>query len=290
MKNQFLTIFFVCFAFLLGVSVSASAQIKMPAPSPLSTLTQEVGLLEVKITYSRPSAKGRKIMGELVPYGKSWRTGANSSTKINFSEDATVEGKAVPAGEYAMFSIPGENEWTIILHKDVNLMGTGGENYSQKDEAARFTVKSSKLSEPVETFTIAVGDITINSAVVSIMWEKTKVAFNIKADFDEKIMADIDQAVKNIERNNGNLYFQGASYYFETGKDLNKALEWVTKAVDVNPDAFWMSHTKAKILAKLDNKKAAIEAAEASKVAAQKSNNQDYVRLNDNLIAELKKK
>jgi len=262
----------------------------MPAPSPLSTLTQEVGLMDIKVTYSRPSAKGRKIVGELVPYGKSWRTGANSSTKISFSEDVKVEGKDVPAGEYALFTIPGETEWTIILHKDKNLMGTGGENYKQGDEAARFTVKSTKLADPVETFTINIGDITLDAAVVSLMWEKTKVSFSVKADFDGKIMSNIDQAIKNLDRNNGNLYFQGAWYYYETGKDLDKALEWANKAVATNPDAYWMSHVKAKILAKQNNKKAAIEAAEASKKAAEKGNNQDYVRLNENLISELKKK
>ena len=288
MKNQFLKNFVLGFALLTGISFVASAQIKMPAASPLSTLTQEVGLMEVKITYSRPSAKGRKIMGELVPYGKSWRTGANAATKISFTEDVTVEGKSVSAGEYSLFSIPGEKEWTIILHKDVNRMGTGGDNYKQNEEAARFTVKSTNLNDPVETFTIGIGDITLNSAVISIMWEKTKVSFSVKADFDSKIMADIDQAVKNIERNNGNLYFQGAWYYLETGKDLNQALEWVNKAVDANPDAFWMSHAKARILAKLDKKKEAIKAAEASKKAAEKANNQDYVRLNENLISELK--
>lgn len=290
MKNQFLILLIAGFASFFGAAFPASAQIKTPAASPLSTLTQEIGLMEVKITYSRPSAKGREIFGELVPYGKSWRTGANASTKISFTDAVTIEGKSVPAGEYALFTIPGEKEWTIILHKDANLMGTGGENYKQGDEAARFTVKSTKVSEPVETFTFAVGDITLNSGVVSILWENTEVSFKVAADFDSKIMANIEQSIKNIERNNGNLYHQGAWYYVETGKDLNQALEWVNKAVAVNPDAYWMSYTKARILAGLNNKKAAIEAAEVSKKAAEKGNNQDYVRLNDKLIAEMKKK
>lgn len=290
MKKQFITHFMIGFAFLLVVSLSASAQVEMPAPSPLATLTQEVGLMEVKITYSRPSAKGRKIFGDLVPFGKSWRTGANASTKISFSDAVKVEGKEIPAGEYALFTIPGESEWTIVLHKNVNVMGSGGKDYKQEEEAARFKVKSTKISDPVETFTIGMGNITLNSAMVFLAWENTKVGFKVEADFDSQIVANIEDAINNIDRNNGNLYFQGAWYYFETGKDLDKALEWVNKAVAANPNAYWMSHVKAKILAKKNDNKAAIEVAEASKKAAEKGNNQDYVRLNEKLIAELKKK
>lgn len=278
------------FALVCCLSFASSAQIKMPAPSPLSTITQEVGLTEVKVVYSRPSVRGRKIYGDLVPFGKSWRTGANASTKISFTEDVTIEGNEVPAGEYALFTIPGENEWTIILHKDANLMGTGGENYNKAEEAARLTVKPSKLAETVETFTINIGDITMNSATVSILWENTAVEFLVESEIDDKIMTDIDQAINNIEKNNANLYNQAASYYYETGKDLDKALEWVNKAVSANPEAFWMAHLKAKILAKQGNKKDAIKAAEEAKKVAQAANNSDYVRLNEKLIDEVKKK
>lgn len=282
--------FCMIFAFACCLPFAGSAQIEMPAPSPLSTLTQEVGLMEIKVVYSRPGAKGRKIYGDLVPFGKSWRTGANASTKISFTENVTIEGNEVPAGEYALFTIPGESEWTIILHKNANLMGTGGENYNKSEEAARFTVKPSKLAETVETFTISIGDITMNSATVSILWENTAVAFLVESEVDKEIMANIDQALNNIERNNANLYNQAASYYYETGKDLDKALEWVNKAVSANPEAFWMAHLKAKILAKQGNKKEAIKAAEEAKKVAQAANNSDYVRLNEKLIEEVKKK
>lgn len=282
--------FCMIFAFACCLPFAGSAQIEMPAPSPLSTLTQEVGLMEIKVVYSRPGAKGRKIYGDLVPFGKSWRTGANASTKISFTEDVTIEGNEVPAGEYALFTIPGESEWTIILHKNANLMGTGGENYNKSEEAARFTVKPSKLAETVETFTISIGDITMNSATVSILWENTAVEFLVESEVDKEIMANIDQALNNIEKNNANLYNQAASYYYETGKDLDKALEWVNKAVSANPEAFWMAHLKAKILAKQGNKKEAIKAAEEAKKVAQAANNSDYVRLNEKLIEEVKKK
>lgn len=289
MKNYSFTILLI-FAFVCSLSFSSSAQIKMPAPSPLATVTQEVGLMEIKIVYSRPGSKGRKIYGDLVPFGKSWRTGANSSTKISFTDEVTIKGNKVPAGEYALFTIPGEREWTIILHKNTNLMGTGGDNYKQEEEAARFTVPTKSLAEPVETFTISVDNISMNSADVSIAWEKTAVTFTVETEIDSQIMANIDQSLKSIDQNNGNLYFQAATYYYETGKDLNKAHEWVNKAVSSNPKAYWMAHLKAKILAKQDKKKEAIEAAETAKKIAQEGNNADYVRLNDKLIKELKKK
>lgn len=289
MKNYSFTILLI-FALVCSLSFSSSAQIKMPAPSPLATLTQEVGLMEIKIVYSRPGVKGRKIYGDLVPFGKSWRTGANSSTKISFTEDVTIKGNKVPAGEYALFTIPGEKEWTIILHKNTIVMGNGGDNYKKDEEAANFTVPTKSLAEPVETFTIDVGNIDMNSADVTIAWEKTAVSFTVETEIDSKIMANIDQSLKNIEQNNGNLYFQAATYYYEAGKDLNKAQEWVNKAISANPKAYWIAHLKAKILAKQDKKKEAIEAAEEAKKVAQEGNNPDYVRLNEKLIAELKKK
>lgn len=266
----------------------ARAQIEMPAPSPLGTVSQEVGLTNIAIEYSRPGVKGRVIFGDLVPYGKIWRTGANESTKITFSDEVTVGGSKLAAGTYALYTIPGKEEWTIILSNNTELWGNNG--YQDSDDAVRFTINAQTLPYKVETFTIQIGEVTNNSAEIALMWENTKAAFTVKSEVDSKVMADIDRYVNNIEKNNADLYFQAAFYYYENNKDLGQALTWVNKALDANDEAFWYAHLKAKILAEQENYKEAIAAAEKSKEMAKTANNEDYVRLNDKAIAEWKEK
>ena len=268
----------------------ASAQIRTPAASPSATLTQQVGLTDVKITYSRPSTKGRVIFGGLVPYGEIWRTGANASTKISFSDAVTIEGNKVPAGEYALYTIPEKEQWTIILHKNTGYWGTGGPGYNKDEEAARFIVKSHPLGESVTSFTIGLTDVTLNTANVEIAWDKTAVKFQIEAEVDSKVMADIDRHIINRDAHSAGMYHQAATYYYETGKDLNLALDWATKASEASGGAFYIVHLKAKILAKQNKKKEAIAAAEESIKASKAANNMDYVRLNEDLIKEVKKK
>lgn len=268
----------------------ASAQIRTPAASPTATLTQQVGLTDVKITYSRPSTRGRIIFGGLVPYGEIWRTGANSATKISFSDAVTIEGNKVPAGEYALYTIPEKEQWTIILHKNTGYWGTGGPNYNKDEEAARFVVKSHQLGESVNSFTIGLTDMTLSTANVEIAWEKTAVKFQIETEVDSKVMADIDRHIINRDAQSAGMYHQAATYYYETGKDLNQALEWATKASEASGGAFYIVHLKAKILAKQNKKKEAIAAAEESIKASKAANNMDYVRLNEELIKEVKKK
>lgn len=143
-----------------------------PAPSPLATFSQKVGLTDVTIVYSRPSKKGRTIMGELVPYGKVWRTGANATTKITFSDDVKIGGKDLAAGTYAFWTIPGESEWTVIFSKDIK---GGAGNYQESEDALRVNVKSSKIAETVETFVIMIADNKPNFANIQIMWENTLI-------------------------------------------------------------------------------------------------------------------
>src|SRR5690349_735295 len=214
---------------LVVVCLVAEAQIQTPSPSPAATVTTVVGLTDVKITYSRPRMKGRKIFGEgdafLTPYGKIWRTGANNGTRISFSDDVKVEGIAVPKGEYLILTWPGATEWTVSLYKDVSLGGnTAG--YKEADDAAKFKVKSEKLTERVETFTMNIGDIADNSssAKVQIAWENTSVKFTVAVDFDSKVMKSIEAGTVVSP----NAYAAAANYYFENGKDLKKALEWIT--------------------------------------------------------------
>lgn len=266
------------------------AQIQTPAASPAGSVSTNVGLTDIKIDYSRPRAKGRKIFGEegsgaLVPYGSIWRTGANNGSKISFSEDVKVEGIAVPKGEYLIFTIPGASEWTVSLYKDLTI-GGNTQAYDKSKEAASFKVKPAKLSEKVETFTFGIGDISDDSknAKVEIAWENTSVKFTVTVDFDAKVMKSIEANTKV----NPNNYFQAAVYYLENGKDLKKALEWVNIALESNPTAFWMLHQKAKIQKALGDKKGAAETATASLNAAKQANNRDYQTMNEDLIKTLK--
>lgn len=283
-KINFLLGLFLSFLFIS----SSFAQIQLPAPSPSATLSTKVGLTDLTIKYSRPSVKGRVIFGDLVQYGKVWRTGANESTKISFNEEVTVGGVKVPSGTYSLYTIPNKDEWTVILSKNTNLWGSSG--YTDADDIARFTVKPTSLPALVETFTINVADVTSNSVNIEMAWENTAIKFKVETDVDTKVMAQIEKVMKNPEASLVGQYFSAASYYYEANKDLNKALEWVNKAISLNPDAFWMVHLKAKIQAKNKDKKGAIATAEQGIAAAKKASNDDYVRLNEKLIAELKKK
>lgn len=264
---------------LLAAAVFAQAQnIKMPAPSPHQVLKQDFALSYIAIDYSRPGVKGRTVFGDLVPYDKVWRTGANAVTTIEFGENVKVEGHDVPAGKYAVYTIPGENEWTIIFNNDVKNWGT---EYKGGDDFLRFTVPSYQISEQVETFTIQVDSITNTSAVVYILWDHTYVPFRVTADIDSTVMAEIDKGMQGDKKP----YFAAASYYFQTGRDLKKALEWADAAAKENPTAYYMFYLKAEIQAKLGDKAGAIRTASQSMELAKAANNNDYVRLNEKLIA-----
>lgn len=282
MKKSILVIAFLCTCVLL------EAQIQTPAASPPASVSTQVGLTDITINYFRPRAKGRKIFGTdanvLVPYGKIWRTGANGGTRIEFSDDVTVEGKPVKKGEYLILTWPGANEWTVSLYKDVALGGNMG-GYKEENDAVKFTVKPGKLTEKVDALTINIADIAPDntSAKIEIAWENTSVKFNVGVSFDEKVMASIKA---NTQVNPGN-YFQAAVYYFETGKDLKQALEWINKAADANPNAFWITHQKAKIQKALGDKAGAKATATASLESAKKAGNRDYEMMNQDLIKSL---
>lgn len=282
MKNLFAII-------LVAVCLMAEAQIQTPSPSPASTVTNVVGLTDVKVTYSRPRTKGRKIFGEgdafLTPYGKIWRTGANNGTRISFSDDVKIEGIAVPKGEYLILTWPSATEWTVSLYKDVDLGGNTSA-YKEENDAAKFKVKSEKLTERVETFTINIADISDNSnaAKVQLAWENTSVKFAVAVDFDAKVMKSIEAGTKV----NPNNFGAAANYYFENGKDLKQALEWMNLALAANPSAYWNLLTKAKIQKALGDKMGAIATATLSRTEAEKQKNADYVKMNDELIKSLK--
>lgn len=271
---------------VLLMTFTVNAQIKMPAPSPTFELKGTVGLAEVKVVYSRPSAKGRAVAGNLIPYGEVWRTGANASTKISFSEDVKLNGNAVPAGDYALYTIFNEETATIILSKNLELWGAMG--YDEKDDQVRFDVKVKHPSSHYETLTMSFSDFTMNSANFNMKWEHTKAMFKIETDVDSKVMADIKAQVIDSEPENSRIYYQAASYYTEMDKDTKQALNWINKAMEgEEKEQYWMYHLKAKILAKMGKKKDAIATAKKSIELAKAAPNPDYVRLNEKLIKNI---
>lgn len=277
-------------ALFVVASLVAEAQVLAPQPSPSATVSTVVGLTDVKVDYSRPKMKGRKVFGEgndfITPYGHIWRTGANQGTNVTFSDDVKIGNSTVAKGTYRLLSIPGATEWTVIFSKDMTLAGNDPEGYKQENDAARITVKSEKIAQTIETFTIEISDIADNSkmANLQIMWENTSVKVPFSVDFDKKVQASIDA---NTKVNPNNL-FAAANYYYDNGKDMKQALDWATAAAAARPDAYWMLHLKAKIQKSLGDKAGAIASANASKTIAQKDNDAAYVKMNDDLIKSLK--
>lgn len=274
-------IYAIAGAFLASFGVSAQG-IKTPSPSTTQTIKQEFALSSIELTYSRPNIKGRTIFGDLVPFGKVWRTGANAATKLTFGEDVKVGGIQVKAGTYVLYTIPNKDEWEIVLNKGLENWGVDG--YKTEQDVARFKVKPIALPFTVETFTMQFENVQPAATDLHILWDKTLVSFPVTADIDGKIMSQIDKAL-NVD---SKPYFQAASYYFEAGKDLNKALGWADKAIEQNAKAFWIYHLKAKIQAKLNDKAGAKATALKSIEYAKEAKNDDYVALNEKLIASLK--
>lgn len=275
--------FFAFFAF----TASAFAQkLDIPRPSPLCKLEQKVGLTTFKMEYSRPGVKDRKVFGELVPYGKLWRTGANAATVFETSDDIRFAGKEAPAGKYSLFTIPGEKEWTIILNKDPEVY-VG--DYDESKDLLRVKVPAGK-TDFVETMRFQFEDIKMETAKLELAWEKTLVSIPIQVEVDARVMEQIKIEIAKAGDDAQMLYYQAARYYLDTGKDLKQAKEWMEKAVDTEEPKYWIIHQHAKILAGLGEYDAAIKQAEKSKDLAAKAENQDYVKLNEDAIKDWKKK
>ncbi len=261
----------------------AAKRIEFPAPSPACTIKQRVGLTDVEIVYSRPSMKGRQIFGSVVPYAAVWRTGANAATKISFSTTVKLKGTPVPAGSYALYTIPGEAEWTIILNKGV---GQSGTQYDEKADVVRFNVRPVNLSDTsLETFTIEFNHLRDKSAILNLIWDKTVVPIPIEVELTSQLVSQIEATMASDAPNKP--YYQAAMFYFDHGQDLAKAKAWVEAAIKQR-EAHYMVHLQAKILAKLGDKEGAIAAAKRSTELAIKAKDTGYVKMNDDLISALK--
>lgn len=275
---------FVLLIVVLGLQMESKAQgIQMPQASSGQTIVQDFGLGKITLTYSRPSMKGRKVFGALEPYDIVWRTGANSATVIKFTDAVTIEGKNIPAGEYGIFTIPNKTEWTVILSKTSKTWGAY--TYNEADDFARFKVKPTTLTAPIETFTMQFADVKPTTAKLQLMWEQTAVSLNLSTSIDDKVMASIDAAMKGEKKP----YFQAAQYYFENGKDLNTALSWMNEAEKADPKAPWVKLWKGRVQLKMGDKAGAQATAQSGIAIATEIKNGEYVRLNTQLLAEAKK-
>ncbi len=269
------------------VSFQIQAQVKTPAPSPKCTLEQKVGLTDVTVEYSRPSMKGRTVFGDLVPYGKLWRTGANQNSMITFSDDVLINGQTLKKGKYAIFVTPKVDMWEVVFYTDTDNWGTP-ENWNEKNVALSTNVDTKILTAPVESFTIGINNLDNNYAHLEFSWEKTYVALKFEVPTQKTAMASIEKALAGPTAGD---YFSSAQYFYQSNGDLNKALEYINKALDLNKEKpFWYTRQKSLIQAKLGDKKGAIETAKISMEAAKTAKNDDYVKMNSDSIAEWSKK
>ncbi len=274
---------FAC-AWLLAFTLPAQTpKVDFPAPSPACTLKQRIGLTDIEVDYSRPGVKGRTIFGSLVPYGQVWRTGANAATKITFSTPVKLNGTDIPAGTYALFTIPGEGEWTIIINKGATQWGAF--QYDEKADVVRFKATPVTLSKPMETFVIEFTDIRDESARLNLAWENTLVPIQFEVDVAGKLIPQIETVMASDAKQKP--YYQAALFYYDHGQDLQKASKWVDAAI-AEREAHYVVYLKAEILAKLGDKAGAIAAAKRSSELAIAAKDAGYVKLNEDLISSLK--
>ncbi len=267
-----------------------NAQVKTPQPSPHATLTQVVGLTDVTVDYSRPSVKGRVIFGDLVPFGKLWRTGANANTTVSFSEDVVINGTTLKKGKYALYTTPKADMWEVIFYTDSDNWGTP-ENWDANKVAVLVNVDPVALNNAVESFTISVGNLANDSATLDIAWEKTMVSVKFDVPTQKAAMASIEKTLAGPTAGD---YYSSAQYFFQSNGDLNKALEYTNKAISMTKAGedvpFYQLRLKSLIQAKLGDKAGAIATAKLSLAGSEKAKNNDYVKMNNDSIRDWSKK
>ena len=269
------------------VNFATDAQIKTPAPSPKASLTQIVGLTQVEINYSRPSVKGRTIFGDLVPFGKLWRTGANENSTISFSEDVTINGKILAKGKYALFTIPKADTWEIIFYATTDNWGIP-EVWDESKVVLKASAVADIMDKNVESFTIGINTLDLNFAVLELSWEKTYVALKFEVPTQKTALANIEKVLAGPTAGD---YFSSAQYLFQSNIDVTTALLYVNKALEMKEEKpFWYLRLKSLIQFKTGDKKGAIETAKQSLRGAEIAKNQDYIKMNQESIAQWSKK
>ena len=268
---------------IMCLTISVSAQIKTPQPSPSAKTEQAVGLTDVTLEYSRPAMRGRTIFGDLVPYGEIWRTGANANTTITFSTDVMINGKELKKGSYGIYSIPNKDSWEVMFYSSTDNWGVP-QNWEESEVALKATAETTELPMTMESFTIMINDLKNDGASLNFLWENTMATLKMEVPTDELATASIEKVMNGPTAND---YFAAGTYYHEAGKDLEKAYQWVSKATEMaGNEAFWMLRRKSLIEAEMGKKDQAIATAKKSLASAEKANNADYVKMNKESIAE----
>lgn len=261
-------------------SFSGTSQIITPAASPSSEIKQVVGLTNIQIEYSRPSMKGRTIFGDLVPFNKIWRTGANATTKFITDKPVTINSKELAAGTYNVYTVPQQDLWEVVFYTDSSNPLIS--EFNEDNVALRTTVDVQPMPMDIETFTITIDDVTPEGAVLGLLWENTYVGVPFSVTTDKEVMASIDSALNGPAAGD---YYNAAVYYLNSGKDIEKSKMWMDKAMEMidNP-GFWQLRQQSLILAKAGDKKGAIKAAKASLAGAKEAGNADYVKMNSDSL------
>ena len=273
----------VLFAFALTLMFSVNAQIETPQPSPFSKIEQKVGLTDVTLEYSRPSMNGRTIFGDLVPYGKVWRAGANKNTMITFSDDVVVAGNELKAGSYAIFITPSEKSWEVIFYNDTNNWGAP-KTIDATKVAAKVKIETMQLPMKVETFTITFDNLTSGSAELGFIWEDTMANLKFEVPTEKLVTASIEKVMAGPSAND---YYAAAVYNLAEGKDLEQAKEWMDKAISMTKEPmFYQLRKQSLIYAALGDKKKAIAIAKESLAKSEKAGNADYVKMNKDSLKE----
>lgn len=272
---------FTILAFLF-FTMAAAAQVRMPQPSTTQTLKQDFGLGTIELTYSRPNTKGRKIFGDLVPWNKLWRTGANAATRIQFTDEVEINGRKIDTGTYVLYTIPNLDVWEIILNKGIKNWGTDG--YNETEDIYRFKVEPERMKKKLETLTMQFSDVKPEACELHIMWEKTAIVIPIVTNVKEKIKAQIDAAMLTDKKP----YWQAAQYYNEYESNLTKALENCTKAFEANDKAYWILLYRAKIQKEMGDNAGAMISSKKSLELAKEAKNADYIKMNEELQRKLK--
>lgn len=260
-----------------------SAQVKLPASSSTQTIKQDFGMGSIELTYSRPGTKERLVFGDLVPYGKLWRTGANEATRLVFKTPVEMGGRKIDTGTYVLYTIPEEETWEVIINRGINNWGIDG--YKETEDIVRFTVPVIKVSAKTETFTMQFANIKPESCELQLMWEKKVIAIPITTNIKDKLKTQIEAAMLSDKKP----YWQAAQFYFEYDINLTKALENINKATEENSKAYYMFLYKANIQKAMGNNAGALESSKTSLALAKDAKNDDYVRMNQHLQKQLKK-
>lgn len=269
---------------LIVINFAVKAQVDMPAPSPTQTIIQDFGLGKIELTYSRPGIKGRKVFGvnsELVPLGKPWRTGANAATKIHFTDKVSIGGNELDSGSYVIYTIPGKEKWDIVFSKGTAYPGSEG--FTTNDDLFHYKATVVLHQEKIETFTMQFTDLKNESCQLHLKWANTDVSIPITTNIKDRIRTQIETALQGDKPP----YYQAANFYYDYDKNYAKALEYINKATEENPKAYYMFLQKARIEKAMGNKAAAKESAMKTIELAKEAGNADYVNFGNKLLQQL---